>query len=91
MIGPHRQRGADLALIPRPIVNASDAGSVAGVVVQYCFDDVGLNIAMAGHPSRYRSAQIVQTPLRNLIAEPAIKVSLACAPMRKAHVRTITE
>ena len=43
MVGPHEQRGADLALITGAIVDAGDARLVPGNVIKYGLDDMRQN------------------------------------------------
>jgi len=40
MIGPQPERGADLAVITAFVVNARDAGTVPGTMIEDLLDDV---------------------------------------------------
>src|SRR5271170_479046 len=80
VIGPKQQRGPDLALIARAVVDAGDAALVARPVIEHALDDVRLH-AEFGHASCDRAPDIVDAPGRQ---PPALGLDDAGAERERA-------
>ena len=80
MVAPQRQCRFDFALIRAFVVDTSNSGAVAGLMIEDLFDDVRCGAQIA--ESRCEcSAKVVQSPCAcTLIAEPRIERGLCGAP-----------
>ena len=83
LIGPHRQRRSDLALVTASIVDAGDAALVAALVVQNLLDDVRCTprSASGSRPfGEYRARRKAATA----VAERLVELGLARRPTTRS-------
>ena len=60
------------------------------MMVQHYFDDVRLDAEIT-HAGRDLSANVVQSPFRDISAQSIIELALGLAPSREASVRSVAE
>src|SRR5271168_1199743 len=63
VVGPPRQRISHLGLVPRTIVDASDARAMTTHVVEDGFDNVRQHAKLVSHDRCYGATEVMKSPL----------------------------
>ena len=96
MVGPQRERGADLTLIGGPVIDASDTSLVPRDVIEHGLDNVRQHTEIVRHDGGDGAPEIMQAPVRDVLRragrgrglgarfiDPAIEACLGLRPTRE--------